>query len=241
MNDTCYVISDYYTLYQESAGNYSDFDLAITVGILTGSELKEITTTGDALMLSPLGDLWCIASPNQESEIDFLQEKYGCSCYDPLNNNEFARSIMRRYPVIITPIISIGGKLSGQWRVESNSIPSVSINAYTLPELVCTQSESMLNAIITNGLIQSGISKHAYFYFQHDLCTCELVYVSDAAINTLKSSPDFWTYCIPAPELDKYSVVSPSAEERTAAIDSARLKLVAKVAEYTRSQAEQII
>ncbi|MDC9590741.1 hypothetical protein PSI23_15970 [Xenorhabdus sp. XENO-10] len=140
----------------------------------------------------------------------------------------------------IDPIVTINGTLIGQWRVTSNGA-STGINVTTafkqkLPESCVTQSDSIKEAIVHNGLMQAGIGRIAYMYFQNDLVTYDLVFISPQTAGVVKKDPSLWSYCVRVEELDKYAVIGAPEEEKSLAAEQAMLKLVAQVAEYKRDR-----
>ncbi|MDE9571125.1 hypothetical protein [Xenorhabdus bovienii] len=238
---TGYILADNFTLNRSTEGTYSAFDLNIATALLAGSELESMTTEGDAMMKSPNGLNWIIAKiPDFEREKELVKQ-YNRPCYNPMNNELFIRFIMREYPVTIDPVVTVNGTLVGQWRVASNGA-STGINVITaflhkLPEFCVTQSENMAEAIVHNGLMQAGIGRTAYLYFEQDMEKYNLVFISPQTAEIIKQEPSFWAYCVRVKELDQYAVIGAPEEEKLLAVEKAKLELVVQVAKYKRESA----
>jgi len=234
-----YILADNFTLEREDNGNYSVLDLNIATGILTGSLFQGKTDDGHAMMSSPDGNSWVIPHTLTSESIEELAAEYDCACYFPMRHEAFSRALMRKYPMLITPLSSVNGVLVGQWRVESNGLANgASITAAlasTLPEFFATQAENMQEAIILNGLMQAGIGRHAYMYFQDDMESYDLVYISPQTAKAIEQDTFFWAYCVRVEELDKYSVIGTPKEEELLVAEKAKLELVVQVAEYKRN------
>ncbi|MBD2780842.1 hypothetical protein [Xenorhabdus szentirmaii] len=237
---TGYILADNFTLNCSDEGTYSAFDLNIATALLSGSKLDSITSEGDAMMRAPNGLSWMIAKHHDVEREKALSEQYNCPCYNPITHELFTRFIMREYPVTIDPIVTVNGTLVGQWRVASNGA-STGINVTTafqhkLPEFCVTQSDSITEAIIHNGLMQAGIDRNAYVYFQNDMETYDVVFISPQTASVIKQEPAFWAYCIRVAELDQYAVIGVPEEQEQLAVDKAKLALVAQLAEYKRER-----
>ncbi|PHM51607.1 hypothetical protein [Xenorhabdus hominickii] len=190
-------------------------------------------------MKAPNGLGWIITL----ERIEDLEKQYNSPCYSPMTNELFTRFIMREYPVTIDPIVAVNGTLVGQWRVASNGA-SAGINVTTafqhkLPEFCVTQSESMTEAIVHNGLMQAGIGRMAYLYFQHDMDSYDVVFISPQIAEVIKQEPAFWAYCVRVAELDQYAVIGVPQEAELLAVENAKLVLVAQVAEYKRDSTSE--
>ena len=236
-----YILADNFTLEREESGNYPALELNIATGILTGSLFQGKTDDGHAMMSAPDGTSWIIPHTLTDECIEELAAQYDCACYFPMRNELFSRNLMLKYPMIINPITAMNGVLVGQWRVESNGISNgiavTSALAHTLPEFIATQSADMQEAIIQNGLLQAGIGRYAYMYFQDDMDTYDLVYISSETARAVAKDSMFWAYCVRVESLDKYAVVGAPEHEESLAAEQAKLKLVAQVAEYKRESA----
>lgn len=236
-----YILADNFALEREESGNYTAFELNIATGILTGSLFQGKTDDGHAMMTAPDGTSWIIPHTLTDDCIEELAAQYDCACYYPLRHELFSRNLMLKYPMIINPITAINGVLVGQWRVESNGIANgvsvISALSHTLPEFIATQSADMQEAIIQNGLLQAGIGRYAYMYFQDDMYSYDLVYISTQTAKTIKQDTFFWAYCVRVEELDKYAVIGAPKFEESLAAEKAKLELVAQVAEYMRDGA----
>ncbi|PHM51604.1 hypothetical protein [Xenorhabdus hominickii] len=139
-----------------------------------------------------------------------------------MTNELFTHVIMRQYPMTIDPIVTANGALVGQWRVSSNGastgIPVTTAFQHKLPEFCVTQSENMSEAIVHNGLMQAGIGRTAYLYFQHDMAIYDVVFISTQTAEVIKQEPAFWAYCVRVAELDQYAVIGVPDEEKLLAV-----------------------
>ncbi|MCK8586387.1 hypothetical protein [Yersinia ruckeri] len=233
-----YIFADNFTLKREESGCYSAFDLSVATGILTGSLFQGKTNEGHAMMSGVDGMSWIIPHTLTNESAETLTSQYNCPCYSPMLDEQFARALMRSYPMIVNPIVIANGVLVGQWRVESNGLANgVSVTSaltHNLPELFVTQAENMLEAIILNGLMQAGVGSSAYMYFQDDMESYDLVYISQQTAEVVKREPFFWAYCVRVEELDKYAVIGAPKEDISLALEKAKLELVIQVSEYKR-------
>ncbi|CDH26767.1 hypothetical protein ACR71G_02190 [Xenorhabdus bovienii] len=144
----------------------------------------------------------------------------------------------------IDPVVTVNGTLVGQWRVASNGA-STGINVITaflhkLPEFCVTQSENMAEAIVHNGLMQAGIGRIAYLYFQQEMEKYNLVFISPQTAEIIKQEPSFWAYCVRVQELDQYAVIGAPEEEKLLAVEKAKLELVVQVAEHKRENVPEL-
>ncbi|MCC8379094.1 hypothetical protein [Xenorhabdus sp. PB30.3] len=240
---TGYILADNFTLNRSEAGHYATFDLNIATALLAGSTLEGMTDEGDAIMKAPNGLDWIIVKEQDWEREKALMQQYSCPCYNPMNNELFTRVIMRQYPMTIDPIVTANGALVGQWRVSSNGastgIPVTTAFQHKLPEFCVTQSENMSEAIVHNGLMQAGIGRMAYLYFQHDMDSYDVVFISPQIADVIKQEPAFWAYCVRAAELDQYAVIGVPDEQKRLAVEKAKLMLVAQVAEYKRDSVSE--
>ncbi|MDC9615502.1 hypothetical protein PSI19_16820 [Xenorhabdus khoisanae] len=241
---TGYILADNFTLNRSEEGTYSAFDLNIATALLAGSKLEGMTNEGDAMMKAPNGLSWIIAKNHDLAREKELAKQYNCSCYNPMTHELFTRFIMREYPMIIDPVVTVNGNLVGQWRVASNGA-STGINVTTafqhkLPEFCVTQSESMTEAIVHNGLMQAGIGRNAYLYFQQDMETYDVVFISPQTAEAIKQDSSFWAYCVRVAELDQYAVIGVPEEDELLAVENAKLMLVVQLAEYKNESAPEL-
>ncbi len=98
----------------------------------------------------------------------------------------------------------------------------------------------MAEAIVHNGLMQAGIGRIAYLYFQQEMEKYNLVFISPQTAEIIKQEPSFWAYCVRVQELDQYAVIGAPEEEKLLAVEKAKLELVVQVAEHKRENVPEL-
>ncbi|HBM2815649.1 TPA: hypothetical protein LU109_003558 [Enterobacter hormaechei subsp. xiangfangensis] len=212
-----FFLTPVHEIHADEDGNYSLFDINLSLAVIGGWTLQDFTIDGDAIVVrladeGPISRM--VPKTRDTEEVAKRCEKYGLEAIVPLSNLQFAQEIMRIYPCVITPVVSNGGELRGLWHVESVGTWK-GADLYNsgfrggLDEYIETFSSFLAEAIGLNIIARLGVGKKAFMvYAGNSVTDAEIVFITERTLQIIKQDPQFMAQFVRVPDLDPYCLIA---------------------------------
>lgn len=234
-----YIITPEYVLTANEIGKYSNVGLSVAAAVALGAKIKKVLNSGDVLLEMNEGNLFLATDTVEHSEIAQRCRDHEANWFNPILSKPIAQELLRRFPMVLNPVVFRYGALAAEWLAESNTqfaagIPSMAGLLSGKDAWVMTTSENALEAITLNALMQWGVERHAVFYFPNGEKSAELIYLTTDGLQVLSKDRQMQTICVQCPALDKYSIVGVPPEEFRFELEAAVLTLQIQVARWMK-------
>lgn len=168
---------------------------------------------------------WLPNDEESEADIEALSADLNAEPISPALDMDFAQELLRSVPMVITPVVTLKGKLIGEWFVESNPVPATGDIMTNGHQLHSYRHQHLPVAIAMVFLQSRGIGQQAWIYIgERDNDEPELHYIMPTieATERLNGADTF----IRSEALDQFAAIGIPPEVLADEFEKARLKRV---------------